>query len=95
VLQLLDSFLQSFLLLGAAKLTMGDILHLLTILLANFRVVQGIPWAEPTQATESGSLSYLGWNPKPTEAPIAYLFERDITVPPNVCGWINGDYNGK
>jgi hypothetical protein len=74
---------------------MGDILHLLTILLANFQVVQGIPWAGPAQTIESDSLAYRGWNPKPTEAPITYLSERDITVAPNVCGWITGNPSGK
>jgi len=74
---------------------MGDILHLLAILLASFRVVQGIPWRGPTQTIESDNFAYLGWNPKPTEAPIAYLSERDITVPPNVCGWVDGNSNSK
>jgi hypothetical protein len=77
---------------------MGETLHLLTILLTSFRVVQAIPWPAPTQTTQSDSLAYLAWNPEPTEAPVVDLFERDkrdITVSPNTCGWINGVSSGK
>jgi hypothetical protein len=74
---------------------MGDILHLLTILLASFEVVQGIPCAGLAQTIESDSLAYQGWNPNPREAPITYLSERNITVPPYVCGWVTGNPSGK
>lgn len=75
---------------------MGRVLeHLLATLLASFRIVQGIPWAGPTQTAESDSLGYFGWNAKPTQAPIAYLTKRDVTVAPNICGWLNGISTGK
>jgi hypothetical protein len=75
---------------------MGRVLvHLLTTLLASFRIVQGIPWAGPIQTAESGSLGYLGWNPKPTQAPLAYLSKRDVRVAPNICGWLDGNPSGK
>ena len=108
VLQLLASFPATYLatlgklstldslLLSAAELTMGRVLvHLLTTLLANFRIVQGMPWAGPTQTAESDSLGYLGWNPRPTQAPIAYLSKRDVMVAPNICGWVDGISTGK
>jgi hypothetical protein len=71
---------------------MGGPLYLLTILLLTcFRVVQGIPQEEPAQITSE--------SPKPTDAPNgplqADLLRRDTTVPPNVCGWIDGDPNCK
>lgn len=70
----------------------------LVAFIVGFPASQGIPWIGPTHTVDGIDYS-LGWTPKPTDGPNAHPIvedlKRDLAVPPNTCGWVNGDHDSK
>ncbi|KAE9370241.1 hypothetical protein N431DRAFT_492365 [Stipitochalara longipes BDJ] len=62
-------------------------------LLASFPAARSVPWAGPTQTVHSGCADGVQI-PTPTDGPKIELvveeLKRDIAIPPNTCGWVNG-----
>ncbi|KZF21374.1 hypothetical protein L228DRAFT_240233 [Xylona heveae TC161] len=58
------------------------------------KLALAIPWHEPALTT-AGDMAFMGISPRPTEMPgaipYARLFGRQVNVPDNWCGFVNGD----
>ena len=63
-------------------------------LLAGLPAARSVPWPGPVQTVHSGCADGPQI-PKPTEGPRIELgvgeLKRDLGVPPNTCGWVDGN----
>jgi hypothetical protein len=68
-------------------------------LLASLPAARSIPWAGPSQTVQFGCAKDGVQIPAPTDGPKNELMvqglKRDITVAPNTCGWVDGNFDGK
>ncbi len=73
---------------------MYDRRYLLVGLLAGLPAARSVPWPGPIQTVQSGCADGVQV-PTPTEGPKIELVKRDLAIPPNTCGWVDGQSDGK
>ena len=73
---------------------MYDRRYLLVGLLAGLPAARSVPWPGPIQTVQSGYADGVQV-PTPTEGPKIELVKRDLAIPPNTCGWVDGQSDGK
>ena len=63
-------------------------------ILAGLPAVRSVPWPGPIQTVQSGCADGIQI-PSPTDGPKIELvvgeLKRDLAIPPNTCGWVDGN----